>query len=365
MFTKKSRLNQIYSSVYNPALYSSKKPIKLQYSTITEALFKKKHVYYYPYGRFALQNGLEALGIQKGDRILLPGFICRDLLSSIVSLGALPIFYKVDEKLLLAEELFTFKGIKAVIAVNYFGFPQELSPFKEFTKKEGIPLIEDNAHGFLSCSEDGVYLGTRTDIGIFSIRKTLPIYYGAALLINEEGKLKKTLQQNAFSTKKKPLSFLVKKGIRHLVPLFGPGFILASIYATRQLRKWRYGYEIAPSAKDAEERLPTPGQLSYSPVPDINSSATWKERDRRRDLYAFSHSLLNGVEGVKPIYGLLPDHIVPYAYPFFANSAGIDLAKKILRKYYLECFPWPELPTQIQGTAPSFYKSVWAVRFLW
>ena len=70
---------------------------------------------------------------------------------------------------------------KALLAVNYFGFAQDLAPFREYCLRTGATLIEDNAHGFLSKDTSGVLLGTRADLGITSIRKTFRLVNGAAL----------------------------------------------------------------------------------------------------------------------------------------------------------------------------------------
>ena len=50
-------------------------------------------------------------------------------------------------------------------------------------------IIEDNAHGFLSNDEKGVCLGSRTDIGLLSIRKSAFLPNGAAMIINNKKKL--------------------------------------------------------------------------------------------------------------------------------------------------------------------------------
>ncbi len=75
--------------------------------------------------------------------------------------------------------------IKAVIAVNYFGFPQDLEIFSEYCHKFSVKLIEDNAHGYLSANVDGVLLGNRAPLGITSIRKTIRIPDGARLHVSD------------------------------------------------------------------------------------------------------------------------------------------------------------------------------------
>ena len=51
------------------------------------------------YGRQALAIGLHRLGIGAGDLILLPGFVCRDLIGAVRTVGSDVRFYDVDERL--------------------------------------------------------------------------------------------------------------------------------------------------------------------------------------------------------------------------------------------------------------------------
>ena len=124
--------------------------------------------------------------VKKGDKILLPSFICRDVLSSINVLEAEAIFYDVDSKLEPLKSLKYLPESKAIISVNYFGFPQDLTPFNNYCNRTGSVLIEDNAHGLFSRDKNGHFLGARGDIGIFSLRKTLPLLNGAALVVNNK-----------------------------------------------------------------------------------------------------------------------------------------------------------------------------------
>ena len=112
---------------------------------------------------------------------------------------------------------------------NYFGFPQDLSVFSEYCKHTGALLIEDNAQGLFSKDKNGNILGTRGDFGIFSFRKTMPIFSGAALVINNNNIQSKLRPQIAFKAQKKPIKYIIKNLIRNSVPYLGVTSIIFAI----------------------------------------------------------------------------------------------------------------------------------------
>ena len=81
---------------------------------------------YFSLGRHALAAGLRALGVGAGQSILLPEYICRDLLAAVHAVGALPVFYPVALNLCPATPQENWPAASAVLAVDYFGFPQPL-----------------------------------------------------------------------------------------------------------------------------------------------------------------------------------------------------------------------------------------------
>ena len=70
--------------------------------------------------------------------------------------------------------------------VNFFGFAQDLNVYLDFASKKKALIIEDNAHGLFSSDLSGNLLGTRTSIGILSIRKSTNIPNSGALLVNDK-----------------------------------------------------------------------------------------------------------------------------------------------------------------------------------
>jgi len=327
-------------------------------------LLGNNNIRFFSYGRYALSEGLRIAGITSGDRVLIPEFICRDLLSAVNSIGAKVDYYPVNRTLQLSVNPDTMPAAKAVLAVNYFGFPQDLRPFHDYCKKTGAVLIEDNAHGLFSKDESGRFLGTRGDIGIFSLRKTLPIPDGAVLVLNNSGRGYKLSPQIEFSSNAEPLSFRVKHLLRRLVPFIGIWHLQFATSLTRYLRKIKTGHEILLSSHDAEIALPGVANPCKNLPSYLLSIDIDEEIERRRKLYVHVDILLRGLD-CEPVFKGLPENVVPYGYPFYISADRITNIKKTLKKCGLECFRWPELPDVISASAPEHYKTIWFVSFLW
>jgi hypothetical protein len=319
--------------------------------------------YYYGYGRNALYFALKNAKVNEDDFVLLPSFICRDLLSAINSIGAKPIYYDVDESLSPLQNLNTMPKCKVVIAVNYFGFPQNLIPFKEYCLKNESILIEDNAHGFLSRDLDGKLLGTRADLGIFSFRKTIFIEYGSGLFIKNINNL--NLDEYIIQpVKKVSFSFYTKLIIKKIFPLIKISGIRFLTKIIRHMRKIRTGHDFPQSQLDAESILPKKYAPPFGLKKNIEKIDFKYESKRRRDLYNWLNNKIIDFGGI-PVFKELPEKCVPYGFPFYTPDALIEQIENQLLLIGLESFSWPDLPDQIYNSAPKFYHSLRCVRFLW
>ena len=151
------------------------------------ALFTNdRQLRHFSFARHSLVEAFRLLSLKSGDKVLLPEYICRDLLASLCALDLEPIWYPVTRSLSPSLESADWPTAKVVLAVNYFGFAQDLNPFNAYAKRTGAFVIEDNAHGFLSRDLQGRLLGTRADLGLFSYRKTFLLGRGAGLYINRK-----------------------------------------------------------------------------------------------------------------------------------------------------------------------------------
>ena len=89
---------------------------------------RAESVRYYSLARYAPLDALRLLSVGHGRRVLLPSFLCRDLLVPITLLGAAPCWYEVEPGLTPAGSPDTWPEADAVLAINYFGFRQDMIP---------------------------------------------------------------------------------------------------------------------------------------------------------------------------------------------------------------------------------------------
>jgi perosamine synthetase len=121
-------------------------------------------------GLAALRLGLHALGVARGDEVIIPAYACVALANATLALGASPIAADVtDDWNLDAHGVMAVRTsrTKAVIAVNTFGAPADVIALRG----AGVPVIEDCAHGFGLAVADGV-LGGRADLAAVSFHAT-------------------------------------------------------------------------------------------------------------------------------------------------------------------------------------------------
>ena len=76
------------------------------------------------------------------------------------------------------------ENASAIMMVHYFGQPQNINKYIEFSKKYNLKLIEDAAHGH-SGTFNGKLLGTFGDIGFTSPRKFIESISGGILYVKK------------------------------------------------------------------------------------------------------------------------------------------------------------------------------------
>ena len=319
-------------------------------------------VHYYSLGRHALASGLLSHSIGKGDIVLVPNFICRDLLSSIHSIQAESLYYSVDP-FLGPVSLPVHPRIKAVIAINYFGFPQELSPFRDYCSKQKAALIEDNAHGFLSRDQQGNLLGTRGDIGIFSFRKTFPLPDGAALIINSPEFVKIPIASLPCRNNSLSSGFLIKRALRNIQNSTGIRVRNLSEDFARFIRRMKTGNALPTVLPESEFEIPGSPAIHCESFEMLRAVDTTQEVNRRRLAYAHMHKILGHMD-IEPVFHQLPANTAPYGYPFRAHPSAAGEVRRLVRKIGFECSYWPDLPAAVLPTAPDYYRKVWWVNFL-
>jgi len=320
-------------------------------------------VRYYSLARHALIEALRLADVRLGSRVLLPEYLCRDLLAPLHLLGATPCWYAVAPDMTPAASSSEWPLADVVLAVNYFGFAQDLEPFKDYAQRTGAVVIEDNAHGYLSRDANGLWLGCRTSLGVFSLRKTLRIPDGAALWAGPSyGVYDFPVQAEFDSIGVYPMQ-LVKARLRSL-PLVGEFAYRLPTTAVRWLRKWRTGSDIPVPDHGAEQTLPALANPWAGLLSALSANDVLAEIARRRAAYASCAEVGEQV-GAIPVFADLPVHCAPYAYVFRGDADAQDGMRLYAVRNGFDLISWPDLPTAIVGNAPEHYRNVFMVNLLW
>lgn len=142
-------------------------------------------------GREAFYALLKAVGIGKGDEVLLQAYTCIVVPNAILWAGAKPVYIDVDETFNINPALIEKKitpSTKAIIVQHAFGVPVDIKKIKEICKKHNLILIEDCALS-LGAKFDGKKVGTFGDVAFFSFGRDKVISSvsgGLAIVYNPE-----------------------------------------------------------------------------------------------------------------------------------------------------------------------------------
>ena len=322
----------------------------------------KDNVRYYSLARQALVDALLLGGVSDGDRVLIPELICKDVVASIHTVKAIPVFYQVDKQL-APINLHADESIKAIIAVNYFGFAQNMGDFNRESQRFGAVLIEDNAHGFLSSDTSNSPLGTRGDLGIISIRKSLRIPDGAQLLVNNQLLLKNIPQQIPYVRSPLGLRFTAQRLALKVQRITRLPLLEWARYVVRRIRLISTGSALPISPPSAEFESITPTGPRDSSMSSLQSLDIAHEINRRKTLYQTVASLSLNCD-IQPVFESLPANCVPYGFPFYADSVAAASVSKSVKKLGIEVINWPDLPASVAKNAPIHYRQLWLVNFL-
>ncbi|MBL8028374.1 MAG: aminotransferase class I/II-fold pyridoxal phosphate-dependent enzyme, partial [Fibrobacteres bacterium] len=138
-------------------------------------------------GKSALYYGFSSLGLKPGDEVLVPAFICKTVTEPLQRAGAVVIFFNVSRDFSIdwtSVEQLVSKKTKALVMYHFLGLPFNIREAEQFCKRHRIRFIEDAAHGLFS-SVDGRPAGSIGDSAILSLRKCIPMSFGAALIVNK------------------------------------------------------------------------------------------------------------------------------------------------------------------------------------
>ncbi len=145
-------------------------------------------------GTAALHTALMALGIGPGDAVLVPAFTFPATANVVEALGARTVLCDVDpgtyvltpEGMAAALQGHREDAVRAVIAVDEFGYPAPMTAIAALARGRGMAVIED-ACCALGSMHEGVHVGAHADAACFSFhpRKAVTTGEGGCVLVRD------------------------------------------------------------------------------------------------------------------------------------------------------------------------------------
>ena len=177
-------------------------------------------------GFAALHLALLAVGIGKGDEVIVPNFTMSAPVNAVILTGATPVLVDSDRETYCLdankiEEKIT-KMTRAIIPVHIYGHPCAMDKIMKLAKKYNLVVIEDcaEAHG---AEYRGKKVGSIGDIGCFS-------FYANKILTTGEGGMSIT-NNKEYADKMKLIRNYAFTHPKFLHKEFGVNYRISNIHA--------------------------------------------------------------------------------------------------------------------------------------
>lgn len=161
-------------------------------------------------GTTALHLALAALGIGKGDEVIIPAFTMGACAFAVVYTGARPVLVDSEPEtwnmdVTQIERKLTTRT-RAIMPVHIYGHPCDMDPILDIARKHNIYVVEDaaEAHG---ATYKGKMVGSMGDVGCFSFyaNKIITTGEGGMIVTNNEkiADYARRLKDQAFSRERR------------------------------------------------------------------------------------------------------------------------------------------------------------------
>ena len=112
-----------------------------------------------------------ALGIKKGDEVILPNFTFGGTINAVLNAGAVPVIADVCKNNWTLNSINVKKKLtkktKAIMPVHIYGQPYEILSLKKIAKKKNLVIIDDCAEA-IGAKYKGKIVGLENDCSCFS-----------------------------------------------------------------------------------------------------------------------------------------------------------------------------------------------------
>lgn len=174
----------------------------------------------------ALHLACMAIGLKKGDEVIVSSFTMAAPLFAIIQTGAKTVLIDADNETYCIDaskiELAITNKTKAIMAVHIYGHPCEMSKILEIAEKYNLKIIEDcaEAHG---AEYNGKKVGSFGDIACFS-------FYGNKIITTGEGGMAVTNNKEYYEKMKKLRNYAFEHP-RFLHRELGVNYRMSNIHA--------------------------------------------------------------------------------------------------------------------------------------
>lgn len=271
-------------------------------------------------GWAALVITLKALGVGRGDKVLVPAYTFAATATAVIDSGATPIFTDINPETLSisvedAEQRVT-DDTKCIIPVHVAGCPADMDEVLSFANGYGLKVLEDaaQAHG---AEWRGRKVGSIGDAGIFSFyqSKNMTSGEGGIVITNKEEIADLAWSyHNVGRDKKREWYELVRYGWNFRMTEFQAAILIA------QLR-----------------RLP----------------ALVEKREKAAE---YLSSRLSEIEGVEPVRK--PREVTKHAYHLYIFKIDKEIIRKVTKQRFIEALRAEGIPC-----SPG-YKPLYEYEFL-
>ena len=272
-------------------------------------------------GSTALLIALKALGVKRGDHVIIPSYTFLATATAVIDAGAVPIFADIESETYTlsaedAEGRITSKT-RCIIPVHLAGCPADMSKILKLAEEYGLKVLEDaaQAHGAEWCSRR---VGSIGDAGAFSFyqSKNMTAGEGGFITTNNE-----EIAELAWSY--------------HNV-------------GRDRRRGWyehvRYGWNFRMTEFQAAVLL---AQLKRLP----------KLMKKREENAKHLTHLLKSIPGIEPLRK--PDYATSHAYHLFIFKYRREEFHGISKERFIEALRAEGIPCN------AGYKPLYSYRFLW
>jgi perosamine synthetase len=162
-----------------------------EFEGMNARLTGSKHAVAVCNGTMGIYICLKALGIGRGDEVIVPNLTFVATANAVILAGATPVLCEIRQDTFCldverAERLVT-ERTRAIVPVHLYGQSADLSAVLAFAKRHGLKVIEDAAQG-VGVKYEGRHVGTFGDMGILSFygNKTITCGEGGIVLTDDD-----------------------------------------------------------------------------------------------------------------------------------------------------------------------------------